>query len=53
MKPKSVTLEERFTNPHEIPELLTRAFRSTRSRDERRATFADAPLAANPFRYLS
>ena len=26
MKPKSVTLEERFTNPHEIPELLTRAF---------------------------
>ena len=26
MKPKSVTLEARFTNPHEIPELLTRAF---------------------------
>lgn len=26
LKPKSVTLEERFTNPHEIPELLTRAF---------------------------
>jgi len=26
LKPKSVTLEERFTNPHEIPELLTKAF---------------------------